>query len=194
LLSDFSDGIFRVSHRQRPVNRGINHGQRLCRELGRGSRHRLRLCRRPNDRAVGTVDGIPNVTVLAPSLTVPSLPSAAPRQGLDYPEGPILPTARPSAKATMTWVLLCQERLSAKLFCAEGPINSPWQRAKCSAKHEFPIVGGGVVIPSFCSLSVPVPRSFFRTEGSPHSHSRNGNHGSLLEDKDCGEEIKKHPF
>jgi hypothetical protein len=86
-----------ASSRQRPVN----HGQRLCRELGRGSRHRLRLCLRPNGRAVDTVDGSPNVTVLAPSLTVPSLSSAAPRQRLDYAEGPILLTARPSAKVTM---------------------------------------------------------------------------------------------
>jgi hypothetical protein len=56
----------------------------------------------------------------------------------------LLPTDRPSAKVTMPWVLLCRERLSAKLFCAEGPVNSRRQRAKRSAKPEFPSVNGYV--------------------------------------------------
>jgi hypothetical protein len=48
------------------------------------------------------VDGSPNVTVLAPSPTVPSVPSAGPQQRLDYAEGPSLLTARPSAKVAMS--------------------------------------------------------------------------------------------
>jgi hypothetical protein len=80
---------------------GLNPGPRLCRELGRGARHRWHLCPRPNGRAVGTVDGSPNVTVLAPSPTVHSVPSAGPRQRLNYAEGPNLPTARSSAKVAV---------------------------------------------------------------------------------------------
>jgi hypothetical protein len=118
----------------------VNHGQQLCRELSRDSGHKWRLCRRRNSRAVGTVDGSTNVTLLAPSPTVPPLLSAAPRQRLDYAEGAVLPTARPSAKVAMPWVPLCQERLSAKLICAEGPIKSPSQWDKLSAKPEFLVV------------------------------------------------------
>jgi hypothetical protein len=40
----------------------------------------------------------------------------------------------------MPWVPLCQERLSAKLICAEGPIKSPSQWDKLSAKPEFLVV------------------------------------------------------
>jgi hypothetical protein len=51
----------------------VNPGQRLCWELGRGSRHRSHLCRRPDGRAVSTVDGSPNVTTLASSPAVHSI-------------------------------------------------------------------------------------------------------------------------
>jgi hypothetical protein len=118
----------------------VTHGQRLCRELGRSSRHRWNLCRRLNGRAVSTVGGSPNVMALAPSPMVHSMSSAGPQKRLDYAAGPSLLTAQPSAKVAMPWVLLCRERLSAKICCVEGPIKSPRQRHKPSTNPEFPVV------------------------------------------------------
>jgi hypothetical protein len=116
--------------RQRSVNQGKPWSTPLPRAREGALRHSWDLCWRPDGGAVGPVDGSPNVTALAPSLTVHYVPRAGSRQRLDYAEGPSMPTARPSAKVAVSWVLMCRARLSATIFCSEGPRKSPRQRQK----------------------------------------------------------------
>jgi hypothetical protein len=111
----------------------VNHGQRLCRELGRDARHNMSLCRRPNGRAVGTVDGNPDVTVLIPSPRVPSLPRAGPRQRLVSAEGPDLPTdSRTLGKGDNTVIIVVLSAVLCKASMCRG--NNPRQRLEHSGK------------------------------------------------------------
>jgi hypothetical protein len=120
---------------QPPLGKGqptvVNHGQRLCRELGCGSRHRWHFCRRPNGRAVGTVDGIPNVTTLAPSPTGRPCRALAVGKDLIMPRVPACRLPDPRQR----WQ--CRE-----YYCAECGSRQRFSvpRARESSKPEFLVV------------------------------------------------------